>query len=224
MKWAGMAAALGLALAGAATGAHAQQYINTYQFTSLFPVTDINILTEHVGSGDVTYSFDASPGDNTITNPFPEDPATRTFMLGVAQDLPGDPAGQKHLVLFTNDGWAESAEHIAFGTLFPNTDEDELIAYLQGSGVGPGVFGFADGDAENGPNGDLAFLPGDSFTEIAFSDGQIIGVGQSTTTPAPTTVPSAPEPGTWLLLSLGVGLCGLALRRRRGERSVPAFA
>ncbi len=220
MKWAGMAAALGLALAGAAQSAHAQQYINSYQFTSAYAVTDINILTEHVDSGDVSYSFSADVGDNTITNPFPEDPATRTFMLGVAQDLPGDPDGQKHLVLFTNDSWAASAEHIAFGTLFPNTDEDQLIAYLQGSGEGPGVFGFADGDAEGGPNGDLAFLPGDSFTEIAFSDGQIIGAGQSFSTPAPTS--AAPEPGTWALMALGVGLAGLAMRRRVGAAAAAA--
>jgi hypothetical protein len=200
-----------------------QGYYNNYSFSSLYPVTNINILTGLAdGSTNDTYTFTADTGPNTITNGFAwTSPTTRTFMLGVATDLPGDPDGQQHLVLFTNTAFAASAEHIAFGTLFPNTDEDTLINYIEGNFDHDNdphlTFTFYDGDSAHGPNGDLGFTPGDSFSEIAFSTGQIIGTGISyeSLTPGGAPISAAPEPSTWLLMTAGVGLAGLTLRQRR---------
>ncbi len=214
-----------LASMAASSVAHATaqaDYYNNYTFNSVYPVTNINILTENADSLSDTYSFTADTGENTITNGFAQtEPTLRTFLLGVATDLPGDPSGQQHLVVFANDAFAAKAQDIAFGTLFPNTDEDQLVAYLQGEYTPPDgsslTFNFADGDAKSGPNGDLAFQPGAGFSEIAFSTGQIIGTGVSyeSASPGGSPISAAPEPSTWLLMIAGIGGIGLMLRRAK---------
>jgi hypothetical protein len=135
-----------------------------------------------------------------------------TFLLGVTSDLPGDAPGQKHLVVFANDTFAANAVDIAFGTLFPNTDEDTLVNDLiTTSNVGD-LFTFASGDAFSGPNGSIFFTPGDSFTAVAFSDGQIIGTGTSSFVTA-----DAPEPAGWAVMLVGLaGLYGATRARRKG--------
>jgi hypothetical protein len=127
--------------------------------------------------------------------------------------------------MFVSDAFAASAEVIAFGTLFPNTDEDTLINALQVIGqTTPGdvdtayseLGTYTNGDAASGPNGPIAFDFGGSFTELAFTDGQVIGGGTSYSTPAPP--PAVPEPASWALMLLGVGGAGAMLRRSRQER------
>jgi hypothetical protein len=141
----------------------------------------------------------------------------QVFLLGVTSDLPGDADGQKHLVVFTNDAFAQSAQNIAFGTLFPEVDEDTLINDLITSDNIGDISDFAVKYAVNaGPNGSIAFNIGDHFTAVAFSDGQIIGTGTS------VLIGGVPEPEAWALMVLGFGGVGAALRTRR--RPVPAAA
>jgi hypothetical protein len=130
----------------------------------------------------------------------------------VTSGLPGDAPGQEHLVVFTNDTFASNAVSIDFGALFPNTDETALINDLM-TETNPGdIFNFAGGDALSGPNGSIYFEPGDSFTAVAFSDGQIIGTGTSSFT--------APAPEPFTLSLFGAGLAGLGAARRRSSRKV----
>ena len=156
----------------------------------------------------------ATPGPTTFTTDL-SDPffsgftLADSFILGVTTDLPGDAPGQQHLVVFTNDSFAESAVGIAFGTLFPDTNETTLINDLTSNTNVGDLFDFAGGDAVSGPNGDIEFAPGGTFTAVAFSDGQIIGTGTSTFTSA------VPEPATWAVMLAGFGGVGAAMRSRR---------
>src|SRR5262249_8211365 len=136
-----------------------------------------------------------------------------------------DPPGQKHIVLLMDSVTAASSEHIAWGTLFLNTDEDQLIAALElaTSGlsfeeIGPGldaIFTFAGGDARNIP-GSLGpvsawFHMGSSFSVMAFSEGTILGSGESLST-------LTPEPGTSVLVFTAIAIAAIAVRRRTHRR------
>lgn len=134
----------------------------------------------------------------------------QVFLLGVTSNLPGDADGQRHLVVFTNDAFAQSAQNIAFGTLFPDVNEDTLINDLVTTENIGDISDFAFKYAVNaGPNGSIAFNIGDSFTAIAFSNGQIIGTGTS------ALIGGVPEPAEWALMLLGFGGAGAVLRARR---------
>jgi hypothetical protein len=135
----------------------------------------------------------------------------QTFLLGVTSGLPGDAPGQQHLVVFANNSFAQSAVNIAFGTLFPNTNETTLINDLTTEENVGDIFNFAAGDALTGPNGSIFFEPGDNFTAVAFSNGQIIGTGTSSFTT------DLPEPASWTLLVIGLGGLGAAMRSRRKD-------
>lgn len=162
-----------------------------------------------------TYTAFPTQSPSTLASVFYPDGHDRLFLLGTATDLAGDPPGQKHLVIFGSTSWIAGAQGIGFGTLFPTTLEASLIAALEDAGTGNGAqssYDFIDafwtGPAESAG---LKFTPGDSFGIIAFSDGQLIGEGAATFSPAGTV----PEPATWALLITGFGLTGAMQRRRR---------
>jgi hypothetical protein len=199
-----------------------------------YAVSDIVMFEQGAPNPDpngygITYSFAAGVGTTTLTDPFQKfDPIIQTFLMGVTSDLAGDPPGQQHLVLFTGDSFAASATNVAFGTLFPNTDETTLINDLE-TGLwspDPGIqnqavsdlFNFAGGDAVSGPNGSVAFVPGQTFKAVAFSGGQIIGGGRSFTTLAG----AVPEPATWAMMLIGFAALGAATRLRRNRLAVAA--
>lgn len=231
-----IAAALGLAtlLPQAASAAvsvcgSGTPYLLNYSFDMQHEVTAIakyNAYLPDCGTG-IANSDTAPAGTSLLTDVFAKrDPVGRTLLFGVASDLAGDPEGQQHLVLFTNKAWATSANGIAFGTLFPTVNEASLIDALLGlaNGTGTGddygkLFSFADasGDPLFSPNGDAAFMFGDDFTAIAFSDGQIIGSGRSFLTPE---VAPVPEPAAWAMMIVGFGVIGGTMRHRRCKTSV----
>lgn len=225
----GLAAAIAASVTAlAATPASAcgstAPYLATYQFDQTYGVTAI---AKYNSSGDcgssITNSDTAPIGPSIVTDVFAkQDPVLRALLFGLTSDLPGDEAGQQHLVLFTNDVFAARAENIAFGSLFPETKEATLIAALTSlaSGNGGGsdydvLYDFAENAALNGPNGDAGFGLNQRFTSVAFSDGRIIGTGLFFATPVAAAVP---EPATWALLLLGFGGVGVALRRRHPMR------
>jgi hypothetical protein len=91
------------------------------------------------------------------------------------------------------------------------TDPDATPDFGVGGGAGSGGFGGGDGGGGGG---------GGAFPNIATGGG---GGGVTTGTGASSgSVSAAPEPQTWMLMILGVGLCGAALRRNRRTGSVVA--
>lgn len=203
-------------------GTGPSQLLN-YSFDMDYDVTGIAKYNEFLpdcGNG-ISNSDTAPVGHSVVTDIFAKhDPVGRSLLLGLTQNLPGDAEGQQHLVLFTNNAFAASATNIAFGTLFPTTLEASLIAALNSLNSGTGsesdyalLFDFSSNAAQNGPNGDAAFLFGSDFTAIAFSTGQIIGTGTSYYSVPPITDP-VPEPATWAMMIIGFGAVGGAMRRR----------
>jgi len=172
-----------------------------------------------------TWAFSASDyggfgGDTDLRNPFPKNSIPPSALLiGLTQDLPGDAPGQQHVVLITNTTFASASAGVAWGAFFPNTDENALIdaILLATSGqdfdvIQPGfdvLDAFNNGDARNydGQGSSIYFNSGDPFSVVAFSNGQVIGSGQSTLEVV------TPEPATLVLL--GAGLIGLGISRRR---------
>lgn len=225
---------IGAGPAQAACGVGAPRLLN-YSFSQRYRVEAIAKYNQYLPDcGSSISNSDTAPvGDSLLTDIFAKrDPVGRTLLLGIASNLPGDPEGQQHLVLFTNTNWAASASGIAFGTLFPTTLEGALINALNNLATGNGtsadyslLFDFADNVGSSvpfSPNGDPAFQFGSSFSAIAFSDGQIIGTGRSFySNPLAGAIP---EPATWAMMIAGMGLVGGTMRRRRTSAARHAAA
>jgi hypothetical protein len=113
-------------------------------------------------------------------------------------------------IFYTDQGVGAGYKSIADESSPPN-GETTLVADLK---AWPGGYPdldfihFSGGDTDarlSGAISSVGFAPGNSFTAIAFSDGQIIGDG--------TTI--VPEPAAWSLMLLGFGGLGARLRARR---------
>jgi hypothetical protein len=225
-------AALPLASVQATTCASVQPFKIGYTIESLnFDVRDIVMFQGQPGCySGTTNSFSVSAGGGQLVDPFPKtNPIEVTFLLGVATDIVLDEFGQptasgNHLVIFGNDTWAAGATSIAFGTLFPEVLETDLINALGVLSLGlaidnPIVSGAFDtlnnfyNYQFTAPGGGIGFAAGDSFSLLGFTEGKFIGKGQSFIEPLTTAVP---EPASWALLIAGFGLVG-ALQRRRGR-------
>ncbi|WP_202988756.1 PEP-CTERM sorting domain-containing protein [Bradyrhizobium campsiandrae] len=210
-----------------ASTALSSPYYISYNVNGLqYQVDNIVLFEQTANSSGLTWAFSAPAGSSTITDPFTKyDPITSTFLMGTASNLPGDPPGQDHLVLFTSSTFAQSAQNIAFGTLFPDVLETTFVSTLRDYfRSGPGglppsdpqynfLFGFASEYGTASPiegQSPIAFDPGGTFQAIAFSNGQVIS------DPGTVTLTAAvPEPSTWAMLLLGfAGLGMLAVRRK----------
>jgi hypothetical protein len=218
------------------------QYTTSYTVTlgpNFSDVTDIIMFENGSDFGSATWPFTASDCGGsgcttTLTNPFPSDsPVLSAVLIGITQDLPGDAPGQQHLVLFSNQAFAAAANGVDWSTLFPNTDEDQLIADVELATSGqdyatiqPGFDGLGaflgqndltvpgiaqDGDGTNyGNTGDSVYFNiGDPISVVAFSTGQIIGTGTS------SSLPAAHEPASLTIAGLGLVLCLASIRKRR---------
>lgn len=234
--------AAALAFAASLSAAPAFAAVETYAsytLTNNFDQAITNLVvyqSNGEGGGSLTWGGFAPNLDGqssaTYTNPFKIDgPFVGALWFGLVQGLPGDASPDEyHVVLGINPQAAAYSENIAWGTLFPNTLEEQLIDHilLTTSGrpfeeIDPGttgLFTFADGDAtttnhlNGGLNYSTLFAPSSSFTLVAWSSGTVIGSGEAFL--ESRTVPDAiPEPGTWALMILGFGAAGSALRRRR---------
>jgi hypothetical protein len=166
------------------------------------------------GRGGTLFAAATGNAPYTLDSVYYPDGHDVLWLMGTAQDLPGDPEGQKHLVIFGNTGWAASVQGIAFGTLFPSALEAGLIAALEDAATGSGLQSSYDLIDDFWttliPGAGLTFAPGDAFKIVAFSDGQQIGEGFTTYSAA-----QVPEPASWALLIAGFGLVGAMARRRR---------
>jgi hypothetical protein len=238
------ALALGLVLAGAAPQASADdspqdiQLSYTVQLTTPGPAITSIVTFNSYANGYGAWWASSIPAETvqaTIVDPFlksSDNPPADALLVGLVQDLPGDAPGQKHIVIMMSSDAAAASSHIAWGTLFRNTDEDQLIASLElmtsgqdGNTIQPGIdamFAFANGDARNGILGaggvpiDAWFtlgavLPGSTnttgFKVVAFSSGEVIGEGLA-------AVASVPEAGSGALLLAGMAVMVFVARRR----------
>ena len=209
--------------ANAATCPSGPPTILTYSINPL--VSDVsNVIHFNTNPGcgagrGGTFNFEGGTG--TSFDLWYGEPQSQLFLMGTAQNLPGDPEGQKHIVIFGNTDWVAAADGIAWGTLFPTVLESQLIAALEDAATGEGQqssYDLIDSfwfDVAL-PSG-LYFGPNSDFSVIAFSTGQVIGSGSVTSTS--TSIPGAvPEPATWAMLITGFGLVGVAARRRHARR------
>ncbi len=225
-KLLGLVCAVVLAVsANAARADYQTSYTATLNLGPENPVTNIMLLEAGQDFGSATWPFSvAGQGESTITNPFfwPV-PITRALLLGIVTGLPNDGTPeQKHIVMFMDPTAAQLANHIAWGTLFRHTLEEDLIDAIELSTSGqdwpiiqPGldfVGAFANGDAETGilgpggvPHSAWVNTPG-PLAVMTFSDGEIVGMGEAFVT-------FVPEPATLTLLALGGMLVTRARRR-----------
>jgi hypothetical protein len=134
------------------------------------------------------------------------------FFLGVTEPeaLVG---GAQHLVL----GGSQSLGGHSFESLFPSYSEDALVTAIVGLNAGtvPSygaeyqlVSGF---EAQYGSQ--YAFSLAGTGYLTSFSDGEEFGT--ITTSQTSVNVPSGvPEPTSWIMMSIGLGVLGVILRRR----------
>jgi hypothetical protein len=206
-------------------------------------ITSILTFNSYADGGGGVWWSASVPGQTlswTITDPFLKssaNPPVDALMVGLVQDLPGDAPGQKHVVLMMSSAAAQAATNIAWGTLFRNTLEEQLIADIELATSGlpieaiepalNNLFDFAGGDARGGilgPGGvpiDAWFTvagvqPGSvtsaGFKVMAFSTGQLIGEGTAFT----DAVAVVPEPQAWAMWLAGLSALGFVARRRAG--------
>jgi uncharacterized protein (TIGR03382 family) len=203
-------------------------------------ITNIITFNSYASGGTGSWFAAMVPANSrsyTIVDPFLKSSANAPLdglMLGLVKDLPGDAfGGEEHVVLMLSNEAASAAEDIAWGTLFRDTLEADIIDALHTNTSGlpweviqpeiDKLYTFAMVNARTGILGtvqqpiDAWFtLPGvgpgevatAGFKVMAFSNGQILGDGV-------LTVSSVPEPGPAAMLAVGLAALGWMARRRK---------
>lgn len=201
--------------------------------TNMIVYTEGGSVDDSYGWGSTSWAFtsDFHPITNTFDTDWfnveaAEPTVKQSLLIGIVQDLPNDAPGQKHVVLFMDTQAAALSNHIAWGTLFRNTLEENVIDDIELATSGQDfpiidpafdrLSEFTHGDGTHGilgPGGvehSIFFGPNADFSIVAFSDGQILGSGTSTVN---TTFRAVPEPAS--MAAMGMGLLALARRRRK---------
>jgi hypothetical protein len=141
--------------------------------------------------------------------------ATQT---GVVQGSGGSPA----IFKYNNGGTTDTS------TLFPSIDGSEFVITYDG---GTNVLSFTYTPGANDPaihyftmkqgNGHILFYDSDPITSGSVDLDPYFKPGYSHITFFDTGVPAVPEPATWAMMLGGLGLAGVAMRRRK---TVVSFA
>jgi hypothetical protein len=162
-------------------------------------VTSVAIL--EAGGGQTSLSFLGSTlnaiGATTITHDVAFAP-TSTLIVGL--DLANDVGEINHIVMFVNDEWAHNSEGIKFSVVFPHTRHSEFITKL--------LAAEANDPVQQAWLRDV-FFGGDGAAAAFASDGASMGVEFT------GTVLLTPEPGSIVLLGLGLAAAEVTRRRRR---------
>jgi hypothetical protein len=229
------------ALLGVFAAAHASLVVPKYDIINDFdqPIDHIMMFWRAPESGYGTGSLvqTSDPGFEAAGNHAPTHlqdlgkPAAPTglLMLGIYTDSAiSETPGQEHAVLFMDSATATKVNHIAWGTVYRNTLEEDLLGWIHTvsdpdadseaqNAAYDGIFGFVDGDADHipdiaSPTGTISSwltpMPTGQATAgkiMMFSDGTQIGTFTATNT--------VPEPGT--LAAFGFGAATLLRRRRK---------
>jgi hypothetical protein len=177
-------------------------------------VSDVVIynLGEHACCGyGFADSYSVPVGETVLSDGFTKtDEAAGAFLAGVTTEADSSVGA----VLFTSVAFATEYAGQPFSAAFSGLSESTLVGYLEDPNDNVGnLFNFADTYGA-----ELAFVPGQSFAEIQFSDGAVVGSGVS------YEVTSAPEPAAWALMIVGMGAVGGTLRGRRRRLADPAVA
>jgi hypothetical protein len=192
-------------------------------------------------------------GTDTILNPFQDpDPTTSAVLFGLVPDA-SDPMDQAddHVVLGLGAATAAAINGLDWNAIFPATSEQNLVdAILLATSGGPfcdasggpadcinpaggglnEVFSFGGNDVSNIPDpaNPGQFLDGQvsvpgGMTLLSFSDGTPIGSGTLSNV-AVQVASGTPEPASWAMMLLGVGMIGSGLRVARRKITAPATA
>jgi hypothetical protein len=226
--------AIALSSVAFAQGSYQYHYAFNFSGDANYTISNVYILEDRVAP-DYSYSYGfrlpgdqlSAPSGGTVSDyaNILTAPATQTLILAVTSAMPGDATGQQHVLIGMDNTAASYAANIAWGTLFRNTLEDDII-YDLNNFVNPdqsvtdsalqGLVNFAFGDATTGILDNLAqsqsawFTPSQnsSFTLMTWSNGTVVGSGM-------TTFQSTPEPAP--IAALGLGMVALLASRRRSR-------
>jgi hypothetical protein len=236
-------AAIVLASASVVAAAqHNWQLSSTYTFsldpewgpvevTNIIAIMEGGSVNNTYGWGSTTWPLSSSSSPVTLGfdtywfDPFAAEPTViGSLFLGIVRDLPDDPPGQDHVVLFMDSQAAGNINNIAWGTIFSNTNEESLLFAIEQATTLPleeaesywgEIDTFVHGDGmhghlgPSGTEGSAWFGPNEDFSIVAFSDAKIIGSG---TNLVQTTLQPVPEPCSMVVLGIGALV---ALRKRR---------
>ncbi|MBS1828890.1 MAG: hypothetical protein JST93_26545 [Acidobacteria bacterium] len=234
-----------------------------YQTTYTFDLTAINRPVTNLVAMEVPESLspvfaqrfgyngpgtDVAAGGSvtSLAMPFLNDtgtPWTTSVLMGIVQDLPNDPEGQKHIVLFIDPATEALTTGVPWSAFFPEVLEEDLIAALElgtsgGLGWGNDFATLAPGLSDVaaflnslrapggllGPGGEYTSpyfalpapgAPASNFVAVAFSDGQTIGTGSVIQTQLGDT--DVPEPAT--LIPAAAAFAGLFWKRLLARRA-----